>query len=739
MRKRWLALIALCIVAVAFETDVSRAQQPAPGGTPRYVVVQYDRPHGRAISAFGQRPPTLKESGFEQLQVPAGKTAGEFLAEIRQDPAVISADAPAPGAVTAAFVPNDPYYNNGGQNQAAYLQQISAAGAWDLSTGSGDVVVAVLDSGLDLGHEEFAGRLWENPLDADADGVDDDGNGCIDDRYGCRFLNVDDKNGPACGYTDSSTGDQAWGDVRDDHSVNQTFHSHGTMVAGIMGANGNNGMGVAGMAWNIKIMPIKVLDCGRSTGSLPSGADFNLAEGIDYAVQMGAHIVNLSLATPNDWPATRQAVANAQAAGVIIVAAAGNIGGGSVGVRYPAAYTEFSNVIGVGQTNNVVSATSWSPFSRYGPAVDLAAPGAQVLTTARSDLGFAVPYFTTGEFGGTSFAAPFVAGMFALMKSRNPALEPSEYIDIARVTATPPTPAAHGQNWAGSGIINAAAAVARVPMRITGEALDDWAYVPPATQVRALIDGQECGLATTSTNTGVISRYDIRVKSAGEQPGCGAPGKTVLLHIAGAPAQPTIAWGGQDQSLAVIDHEASSVTPPPGAVVVQSLNGGWSNVAVLDTSGDLPEVLSSVSGWTGLYRWDPLMDVFGGPGGYDRYGRDVPDFVNTITGLATFDAVWVNGTAGNVAMLNPNPPSSRAIGLQPGWNNFVYTGTNKKVSDALAGIAGKYTLVLQYHNPSLTWRIHTPGQPIYLNDFGGLFKLQTYWIYVTEPIVLTMN
>ncbi len=736
MRKRWLALIAICGVAITLGADVSRAQQAPQGRIPEYVVVQYDRPQARAQTVPGRR---AVSSSFEQLEVPPGMTAEEFLTDLRQDSAIVSAEASEPGSVRAAFVPNDPYYNNGGQNQAAYLQQISAAGAWDLTTGSSEVVVAVLDSGLDLGHEEFAGRLWENPFDADSDGVDDDGNGCIDDRYGCRFVNLNDNNGPACGYTDSSTGNSAWGDVRDDHNASSSAHSHGTMVTGIMGAIGNNGTGVAGMAWNVKIMPIKVLDCGRAFGGVPGGEDFNLKEGIDYAVRMGADIISLSLATPNDRPFIREAVANAQAAGVIIVAATGNIAGGSVGVQYPAAYTEFSNVIAVGQTNNVVSATSWFPFSRYGPAVDFAAPGSHVLTTARSDLGFPIPYYTTGDGGGTSFATPFVSGLFALMKSRNPALTANEYIDIARATATAPTPAPHGQNWAGSGIINAAAAVARVPMRVTGEALHDWQYVAPATQVRALIDGLECGSGTTSTNTGVVSRYDIRVRSAAEQPGCGAPGKTVQIRIGGQSAQPALTWGQQNVSLYLQDREVSSVTPPPGAVVVQSMNGGWSNIAVLDESGELPDVLSTISGWTGLYQWDPTLDVFGGPGGYDRYAVGAPDYVNTITSLETYDAVWVNGTAGNVAMLNPNPPSERTIALQPGWNNFVYTGTNKKVSDALASIEGQYSLVLQYHNPTLEWQIHTPNQPIYLNDFGGLFKLQTYWIYVTEPVALTMN
>jgi subtilisin family serine protease len=738
LRKRWLSLIALCIAALSVQADVSRAQQPPATDAPRYVVVQYDRPHGRAIRAFGQRAPTLQESGFEQLEVPDGMTADEFVAQLEQDPEVIAAEAPPSRAVTAAFVPNDTYYNSAGANQAAYLNQIGAAGAWDLTTGDDEIVVAVLDSGLDLGHEEFAGRLWENAADADGDGVDDDNNGCIDDRYGCRFVNLDDRNGPACGYTDSSTGNQAWGDVRDDHHAGSQFHSHGTMVAGILGASGNNQVGVAGMAWGVKIMPIKVLDCGRASGGLPEGDDFNLAEGINYAVRMGADVINLSLASPNDTFMTRQAVADAQAAGVIIVAAAGNASGSSVGVFYPAAYAEFPNVIAVGSTNNQVSATTWWPKSRYGPPVDFAAPGSHVLTSARSDLGFAIPYFSTND-GGTSFATPFVAGTFALMMSRNPVLTPAEYIQIARDSATPAAAAPHGQNWAGSGVINAGAAVARVPMRITGEALHDWEYLPPASQVRAIIDGQECGTTTTSTNTGQISRYDIRVKSAAEQPGCGAPGKTVQIQVAGAPATPTLTWGERNQSLYLQDRSVSSVTPPPGSVVVQALNGGWSNIAVLDPSGELPDVLSSLSGWSTIYRWDPTEEGFLGLGAYERYSTEVPDFVNNISSLATFEAVWVDGPAGNVATLNPNPPSSRSIGLQPGWNNFVYTGTNREVKDALSGIAGKYTLVLQYNNPTREWQIHTPGGERYNNDFGGLFKLQAYWVYVTEPAVLTMN
>jgi hypothetical protein len=453
---------------------------------------------------------------------------------------------------------------------------------------------------------------------------------------------------------------------------------------------------------------------------------------------MGADVINLSLAADKDYISIRQAVGDAQASGVLVVTATGNGFPGSMGVGYPAAYTEFPNVIAVGATDNQVSATSWASYSRYGPAVDFAAPANGLLSTARSDLGFATPYFGTGTSGGTSFSTPIVSGTFALLISRNPALAAADYIQLARDTATPAAPAPHGQNWAGSGIINIGAAVARVPLGASGEALHDWKYVPPGTQVRALIDGVECG-STTTQNAGVLSFYAIRVKSHGEQPGCGAPGKTVQLLIGGAPAQPTLTWGGRNESLALLQRSVSSVTPPPGAVVVQALNGGWSNIAVLETSGALPNVLSSVSGWNAVYRWNPALAGFTGPGAYDRYARAAPAFVNSMSTLATYEAVWVDGSPGNIASLNPNPAGGRTISLQTGWNNFVWTGANREVKDALAGIAGKYTEVLQYDNAALAWRMHTPGAARYLNDFGGLFKLQVYWVYMKEPAALTMN
>jgi len=248
LRTRWAALLAIGALALLPSGEATHAQ-PGPNAAPEYVTVQLDTGvAARAARAFGGRTPTLKEEGLRQLAVPPGKTREQFVAELSATPGVLAVEAPESGSVHAAFVPNDPYYAAPGENQQAYLGQVNAAGAWDVHQGSRRIVVAVLDSGLDLGHEEFAGRLWENPYDADSDGVDDDHNGCIDDRYGCRFINLTPENISLCGYSQSSTGETAYGDVRDDHAIpgSTSAHSHGTLVAGILGATGNNGRGVAG-------------------------------------------------------------------------------------------------------------------------------------------------------------------------------------------------------------------------------------------------------------------------------------------------------------------------------------------------------------------------------------------------------------------------------------------------------------------------------------------------------------
>ncbi|HML99031.1 MAG TPA: S8 family serine peptidase [Tepidiformaceae bacterium] len=735
MRARWLGIFALVLAATTGAATTTLHEPIALAEAPEaYVDVQFDT----GVSAQELRadglPPTLAEQGFRRLAVPKGKTAGEFLAELRARPDVISAVRDAP--VYAAGIPDDPYYN---ANQAQYLGMIGAPGAWDIHTGSSQVVVAVIDSGLDVTHPEFAGRLWENPIDNQSDGIDRDGNKCTNDRYGCRYVSLTTANAALCGYTSSLP----TGNILDDMgSSPSNIGSHGTLVSGIIGAAGDNGQGIAGVAWDVKLMTVKVLDC-QGEGRMA-----DVADGIEYAVRNGARIINVSVASkPGDQdadsPRLRAALQLAQDSGVIVVAAAGNhpVGSSQVGTAYPAAYTEFPSLIAVGASNNL-NDNIWAAYSNYGPAIDFAAPGNKLVSTTRTDIGLANPYAEIGDArdgyeGGTSFSTPLVSGTFALMMSRNSRLAAADYIKAARDAATPAEPAPHGQNWAGSGIINMAGAVARVPMSISGAPLKDWKDVPGGTAIQALIESTECG-STTAQAFGRASTYSIKVRSAAESPGCGLPGRTVTLYIGGAPAKPALAWPGANEDIGLVSKDVSTVSPGPGAIVVQQLNGQWSNIAHLEPTGNLPGAASSLpTPWKVIYRWDPLKMFLDRPGGYRRFARLAPAYASDYPQIQQYDAYWVDAPATNLASPNPNPAPGRAIELQPGWNNFTYTGTSKAVAEALAGV--KYTQVLQFDNPTNTWLSHLPGQPRYVNDFGGLFQLKVYWIYVSEPATLVMN
>ena len=743
MRVRWLCLLAVSIVTLFAGAGI-RAANAAPGDLPdEYVVVKYaggPSAEGRESQRKDGQPPTLAEQGFQRLAVPKGKSREQFIAELRTQPTVESAQAD--GKIQAAAIPNDTYYApSGGISQAQYLGPIHAPEAWDLETGNNTVIVAVLDTGLDLGHPEFAGHIWENLNDAFNDGIDHDGNGCINDRYGCRFVNLTQSRAAICGYSNATgTGNTATGNILDDNGSGPAhIGSHGTLAAGIIGASGNNALGIAGVAWNVKIMPIKVLDCGTGTQGQPEGDVSNVARGIEYARKMGANIISLSLATQTDQADLRAAVKAAQDAGIIVVAAAGNYSQtANPSVGYPAAYSDLPNVIAVGASDNL-SGNVWAKYSAYGPAIDFAAPGNHIVSTARSNIGVNPPYADTGAEGGTSFSAPIVSGMFALMMMRNTKLTPEDYIQIARAAATAAEPAAHGGNWAGAGIIDIGEAVARVPMQVSGIALKDWRDVPNGTDVRASIEGIECGTTKVAT-FGPVSPYTVRVRSAAEQPGCGAPGKTVQFSVGGLPAVPTLIWGARNVDLGLLGREISSVSPPPGAVVVQTLNGNWSNIAQFEPGGLLPVATSSIpTPWTAIYAWDPLKPLLETVGAYRRFLRGVPAFVNDLPALEQYQPFWINAPASNPATPNPNPVAGRVLSLRPGWNNFVYTGSAKAVGDALSEVTGKYSEVAQFDNATSTWLIHAPGQARYLNDFGGLFKLKVYWVYMTAPGSITMD
>ena len=292
--------------------------------------------------------------------------------ELRLRPGVLWAEVSSP--VYACLVPNDPYYPATGSSVGQWgVERVGLPAAWDVSVGSRDIVIAVLDTGINPDIVDFSGRIVS----------------------------------PYSVLTNSSQW-PAWKDVSET--------GHGSAVAGIAAAQGNNGAGIAGAAWNVKIMPVKISDNGESDTLL-------LAEAIDYAAAQGADVINVSFATPPGSTAgltLKSAVASAVAKGTVIVAAAGNWGATSVG--YPAG---LPGVIGVGATDTFDALwTQAEEASNSGSALDIAAPGGRILSY----------YKASGErfgyYGGTSMASPLVAGVAALILSVDPSLAAEEVYDI---------------------------------------------------------------------------------------------------------------------------------------------------------------------------------------------------------------------------------------------------------------------------------------------------------------------
>ncbi len=328
-----------------------------------------------------------------------------------------------------AAVPNDPEYD-----QQWYLEQIDAPEAWDETTGSDDVIVAVLDAGVDLDHPDLAGNLWVNENEVAGNGIDDDQNGFADDINGWDFVRRD--NSPSPDTTDRSIEDAI---------------IHGSIVAGILGAEGNNAEGVAGVSWNVKIMPVRMLN------DIGSGTSFQAAAAVRYAVANGADIINLSFSGETQDLALRGAIKDAYAAGVVVIAAMGNEDQNTnINPMYPACYEDADNDWVVGVVSSDVN-DERSYFSNYGSAcADIAAPGEDIYSSYYYDPDddFNDAY---GLASGTSMASPVVAGAAALLLSVYPDLTPDEVRLTLKLSVDPLTgPLA---NESGAGRLNVARAL----------------------------------------------------------------------------------------------------------------------------------------------------------------------------------------------------------------------------------------------------------------------------------------
>ncbi|NBX75355.1 MAG: hypothetical protein EBQ92_02285 [Proteobacteria bacterium] len=327
------------------------------------------------------------------LKMPDAITKTDILAIVAALNEVESVDYAAPnGILKVSAVPNDPQFRN-----QADLNNIQAERAWDLTTGSHDVLVGIIDTGVDYRHPDLVQNIWTNVGETGIDiegndkrtnGVDDDNNGYVDDVHGYDFFNNDN-------------------DPMDDMG-------HGTHVAGTIGASGNNGIGITGLNWNVGIVPLKFI------GADGSGSEADAVKAIEYATMMDIPITNNSWGGLGYNQVLKEAIRAYGEKGGLFVAAAGNNSVDNDVVNcFPANY-ELDNIISVAAVDNQDNKPA---FSNWGSQkVHIAAPGVDILSLAVSGSGE-----TLARMSGTSMAAPHVTGAAALIKSVYPN---SDYRDL---------------------------------------------------------------------------------------------------------------------------------------------------------------------------------------------------------------------------------------------------------------------------------------------------------------------
>ncbi len=377
----------------------------------RAGVPQHDKDVISATQGVRKIKKLRGDSSVDKWELPSGKDPKAAALEILQNPQVEFAE---PNFLISKddITPNDPQFNqqwalrNTGQNSGQFGSDINASGAWETTKGSASTVVAVIDSGIDFTHPDLANNKWINSKPS-AEG----------DLHGWDFV----------------TGT---GEIKDEQG-------HGTAVAGIIAAEGDNSVGITGVMWRASLMSLRVLD-NTGTGDVAAAV-----EAMDYAAKHGAQVINLSWGTSGESVALKDAIERAIRRNVVVVSSAGN-GGKDLSVTpyYPASFA-IKGLITVAGSDNSDQLASWSNF---GSIVTIAAPGKDIATTQMGG-----GYWNVS---GTSAAAPIVSGIAGLLKTVRGTVNPQA------VTKAIGDGARQSMSLQGkvssAGIVNAAAAVAKV-------------------------------------------------------------------------------------------------------------------------------------------------------------------------------------------------------------------------------------------------------------------------------------
>ena len=448
-RSSWTLFCVVVVSAVSLNTVGGGAQQPAGMDhefVPNEVLVQYGagasaqrkaaalaRVRGAAVEVLARESARSDGHGdLELVRIPPGLAVADAVRGLQADSAVTFAE---PNWIyTHGLVSNDPYYTNGslwGMYGAASTPSNAfgsrAAEAWAAgNVGKSNVYVGIIDEGV-MPHDDLEVNIWENPGEVAGNGIDDDGNGYVDDVRGWDF------------------------DGRNNSTYDGTSDDHGTHVAGTIGAVGGNGFGVAGVNWNVTMIPAKFL--GRRGGTTA-----NAVKAVDYLTDLKLrHGINL-VATNNSWggggfsQALLDAINRGGNAGILFIAAAGNGGTDGVGdnndtvANYPSNYVcASSNGDCVVAVAAITSTGAKAGFSNYGATkVDLGAPGSAIVSTVPSKKG--TPAYAS--YSGTSMATPHVTGAVALFAATHPGATAAA-IKSAILSSATATPSLAGRTFTG--------------------------------------------------------------------------------------------------------------------------------------------------------------------------------------------------------------------------------------------------------------------------------------------------
>jgi subtilisin family serine protease len=638
-----------------------------PAGFDREQVAAWCAGHGFSIRR------KLKTDDVFLIQIP-NAAIDSVAAMVREFQATFGTDkslalAEADSLVFADAMPSDPSFgslwglHNTGQSSGLEDADIDAPEAWSLSTGSRDVIVGVIDSGIDHFHPDLSANMWTNPGEIPGNGIDDDGNGYKDDLRGWDFYGDDD-------------------DPMDENG-------HGTHCAGTIGAVGDNGTGVAGVNWEVSLVGLRFLSAGGS------GSTSDAVEAVNYARKLGLSLTSNSWGGGSYNATLEQAIRSAGEAGQLFVAAAGNDAtDNDLTPHYPSSYA-LDNVIAVASTTRADALSSFSCFGRT--TVDLAAPGTDILST--------IPGAAYGTKSGTSMATPHVAGAAALLYSISPGRGHVDIKEVLLQTADP-LPVLNGLCVSG-GRLNVSRAAAYVAgPRVT---LD--------TVARVELTGNQDGNASP----GETIALDVSFKSAGSEPAENCTATVSLaapvpgVAVAGGPFTFDYLDPGQvaDPTRFIVTLDSSLATPAviPLAFTVVSTGGQtWTEAYALDI-----HTVSLIRGQ--VTRLDGAGTVAGATVSYSgpRTGSVTTDQngrfeFRAVNGTFTLQA-GATGYMPSATVTRSVPPAALDVELRLGTAE-LHASPGTLAESLPAGDA--VTRTIQLHNPgtaALRWTATTayPG------------------------------